>query len=220
VSLVIPAGTSVAVVGASGSGQSTLAALLLGLYAPSAGRVVVDERDLAGLDLRGVRPQLGTVPQSPYFFDGSVRSNIALADPDAPLERIIAAAKAACIHEDITRMPMGYETLVADRGQSLSGGQRQRLALARALLNQPAALVLDEATSALDTETEARVTAQLRRQRMTRVSIAHRLSTVIDADLIVVMAEGRIVETGRHEDLLRRGGRYKALVAAQLGGGR
>jgi ABC-type bacteriocin/lantibiotic exporter with double-glycine peptidase domain len=220
VSLTIPAGASVAIVGPSGSGKTTLAALLLGLYPPSEGRVLVDGRDLRTLDLTGVRPQLGTVPQSPFFFDGSIRSNIALGEPDAPLDRVVAAARAACIHDDIAAMPMGYETLVADRGQSLSGGQRQRLALARALLRRPAALVLDEATSALDTETEARVVGELRRLRMTRVAIAHRLSTVLDADLIVVLVDGRIVETGRHEQLVRRGGRYAALVAAQLEGRR
>jgi len=218
VSLVIEAGQSVAIVGASGSGKSTLASLLLGLHRPQEGRILVDDRDLAELELHGVRAQLGTVPQAPYFFDASVRENIALGVPDAPLDAVVAAARAACIHEHIVSMPMGYEALLADRGQSLSGGQRQRLALARALVARPAVLLLDEATSALDTETEARVHDNLRRLRMTRVSIAHRLSTVVDADVIVVMDGGRIVETGTHRELLARGGRYQALVRAQLGG--
>jgi ATP-binding cassette, subfamily B, bacterial len=217
-SLAIEPGQSVAIVGASGSGKSTLASLLLGLHRPTEGRILFDRRDLAELDLGAVRSQLGTVPQAPYFFDASVRENVSLAAPGAPLERVVAAAKAACIHDDIAAMPMGYEALMADRGQSMSGGQLQRLALARALVARPAVLLLDEATSALDTETEARVVQNLRGLRMTRIFIAHRLSTVIDADLIVVMDQGRVVETGTHAALLARGGRYAALVRAQLGG--
>jgi ABC-type bacteriocin/lantibiotic exporter with double-glycine peptidase domain len=212
----IAPGSLVALVGASGAGKSSLAALLLGLYPPTEGRVLYDGLDLRNLDLRSVRRQLGMVPQQPYLFGASIRSNIALADPSLPLHRVVEAAKLAHIHDDIVAMPMGYDTLLADRGESLSGGQRQRLALARALVRRPAVLVLDEATSHLDAVTERAVQNELARQRSTRIVIAHRLSTIREADLILVMDQGRLVEQGRHNELMARGGRYRELVAAQV----
>ncbi len=214
-SLAISPGQVVAIVGRSGSGKSTLAKLLLGLHAPTSGRILFDGNDLAGLELRSVRHQLGIVPQNPYVFAGTVHDNIALADPAVPRERVVAAARAACIHDDIVAMPMGYESVIADGGASLSGGQRQRLALARALVHRPAVLLLDEATSALDSHTERGVMASLDELRCTRIVIAHRLSTIAHADLIVVVEGGRIVERGRHAALLRAGGAYAQLVAAQ-----
>lgn len=215
VDLTIAAGTTVAIVGRSGAGKSTLAALLLGLHRPSAGRITYDGHDLVELDHDAVRQQLGVVPQRPFVFNGSIRHNIALADPTLPLERVVAAARRACIDDDIRAMPMGYETLVADAGATLSGGQRQRLALARALVHEPAILLLDEATSALDAITERRVMDNLKALRATRIIIAHRLSTIVSADQIVVMDGGRVVEAGGHAELLARGGAYTALIAEQ-----
>ena len=215
VSLVIPAGRMVAVVGRSGSGKSTLARLLLGLYPTDQGRILYDESDLAGMDLRALRRQLGIVPQHPYVFSGSVRENVALGDPTIPEERVVAAARRACIHDDIVAMGMGYDTLIADGGVTLSGGQRQRLALARALVHEPSILLLDEATSSLDATTERAVMDNLARLSCTRIVIAHRLSTVVAADLIVVMVDGAVAETGRHRELLDRGGVYRDLVASQ-----
>jgi ABC-type bacteriocin/lantibiotic exporter with double-glycine peptidase domain len=159
---------------------------------------------------------MGIVFQSPYLFHGTIRSNISLTEPTLTLDRVVGAARQACIHEDIDRMPMGYDTLIADGGSSLSGGQRQRIALARALVHKPAVLILDEATSALDAETERRVMENLGRLNCTRVILAHRLSTIASADLILVMDEGEIIEAGTHAELLARGQHYRRLVAAQL----
>jgi len=214
VSIDIEPGQFVAIVGRSGAGKSTLASLMLGLYAPTSGAVLFDGMNLGELDLRSVRRQLGIVTQSHEMFGSSIRENIALAEPSTALEQVIAAAKLAQIHDDISAMPLGYETPLTDRGASLSGGQRQRLALARALVRRPAILLLDEATSALDAETERRVQRAVASLRCTRVVIAHRLSTVVHADVILVLDQGRIVEVGAHRDLVRHGGLYASLVAA------
>ena len=216
VSVDLKPGMSVAIVGRSGCGKSTLASLIAGLYKPVEGRILYDGHDLARLELKSLRRQIGTVFQHPYVFAGSVRNNIALTEPSLSLERVVAAARLAHIHEDVDHMPMGYETLLADGGSSLSGGQRQRVAIARAVVHRPAVLVLDEATSALDGETEARVMENLDGLSCTRIILAHRLSTVIKADLILVMSFGEVVESGTHAELLQRGGHYRRLFAAQL----
>ncbi|MFG1712431.1 ABC transporter ATP-binding protein [Micromonospora sp. NPDC049203] len=214
VSLDVPAGTSLALVGETGSGKSTLAALISRLHDPDAGRVTID-----GIDLRDLRPAdlaavVGVVSQETYLLHGTVRHNLRYARPDATDADIEAAARAARIHDLISALPDGYDTMVGSRGHRFSGGEQQRLAIARTLLRDPRILVLDEATSALDTETERavqRALDELARGR-TVVTIAHRLSTVRDADRIAVLDHGRIVESGTHDALLDRRGRYAALV--------
>lgn len=216
-SLWITPGQFVAIVGPSGAGKSTLAKLLVGLHTPNAGRIEYDGADLSTLDLCSLRQQIGVVNQDAALFGMSVRDNIALANPSAPLPQVIRAAQLARIHEDLVRLPLGYDTILSDGGGSLSGGQRQRLALARALLGTPSVLLLDEATSALDTVTEAAVQRSLAELNCTRIVVAHRLSTIMHADLIVVMERGQIVEWGTHDKLVRRGSVYRQLVESQGG---
>ena len=220
VSLKIRPGSYVAIVGRSGSGKSTLARLVTGLLVPSSGRILLDGNDLSRLDLGSVRRQLGIVTQDPELFSGSIRDNISLACPSAPLEQIAEAARLAAIHDEILAMPMGYDTLLADRGLSLSGGQRQRLALARALIHRPPLLVLDEATSEVDTITEAEIQAALASLEASRIVIAHRLSTVVDADLIVVLDGGSVAETGSYDELIDEDGLFARLVRRQQPAGR
>jgi ATP-binding cassette subfamily B protein len=214
VDLDIQPGDCVAIVGRSGSGKSTLASLLLGLYRPCEGTIHYDGHNLEDLELRSVRRQLGYVPQNPFIFGQKLRGNIAMADPGVSLDAVELAARRASIHEDIMAMRMGYETIISDGGGSLSGGQRQRVALARALVNDPAILILDEATSALDTRTERQVMDELERMSCVRVIIAHRLSTIAFANKIVVMSQGRVVDVGSHDELLRRCHDYCDLVTA------
>jgi len=216
VSLDVEAGSFIALVGPSGAGKTTLAHLLVGLYRPMSGRILYDGVDLRELDLRAVRGQMGIVNQQPYLFGSSIASNLSLADPSLSRDRLIEAAHLAQIHDDIVNMPLGYDTLLGDGVLSVSGGQRQRLALARALVPRPAILLLDEATSSLDTATERRIQDELAKLRCTRIVIAHRLSTVRAADLILVMDQGVVVERGSHDELMRRRGRYERLVAVQI----
>jgi ABC-type bacteriocin/lantibiotic exporter with double-glycine peptidase domain len=209
-------GSLIAVVGPSGSGKSTLTAIAAGLLVPDSGRVAYDGRALAEVPREWLRSQIAYVPQHSFLFGTTIRANIALQDPTIAFERIVEAAKLAEIHDEVEQMPMGYDTLLADSGSSLSGGQRQRIALARALVNRPKILILDEATSALDAVTEQKIQRNLLALRATRVVAAHRLSTIRDADLIVVLDHGQTVETGTHAELLARDGLYRRLISAQL----
>lgn len=215
VSLEVEPGRKVAIVGKSGAGKSTLARLIVGLYRPDSGRILFDGLDLSGLDLGSLRNRIGIVTQGAHVFGTTIRSNIALGDPAIPLEHVVRAARLAEIHEEILAMPMGYDTLLIDGGASLSGGQRQRIALARALVRRPPVLLLDEATSDLDAVTESRIMRNLADVRATRIVIAHRLSTVVDADRILLLDGGRLVESGTHAELLARRGHYAELVAGQ-----
>ncbi|MGW4157358.1 ABC transporter ATP-binding protein [Micromonospora chersina] len=215
VSLDVPAGTSLALVGETGSGKSTLAALISRLHDPDAGRITIDGVDLRDVRLADLAAVVGVVSQETYLLHATVRENLRYAKPDATDADIEAAARAAQIHDLIATLPDGYDTVVGSRGHRFSGGEKQRLAIARTLLRDPRILVLDEATSALDTETERAVQRafdELARGR-TVVTIAHRLSTVRDADQIAVLDHGRIVEAGTHDSLLDRAGRYASLAA-------
>lgn len=209
-------GQRVAVVGSTGSGKTTLGMLLLGLYPPTSGTIRFDGHAADTVDPAALRGQVGVVLQEPFVFSGTIRDNITLHDPAVPDDEVVRAARLAGLHDEITAMPKGYDTRLAQRGTGLSGGQRQRLALARALVRRPAVLLLDEATSHLDAVTEAEVHRNLADQRCTQIVIAHRLSTVRDADQILVLHDGHLVETGTHDDLITRDGHYTALVTAQL----
>jgi ATP-binding cassette subfamily B protein len=216
VDLTIAPGETVALVGETGAGKSSLVKLLARFYDPQAGRIVIDGHDLRGLDLDAYRRQLGYVPQETFLFRGTVHDNIAYGRPDAPAEEVEAAARAVGAHDLIMRLPGGYEHEIAERGASLSAGQRQLICLARAELVDPAILLLDEATANLDLATEARVTRAMNSvaSGRTTVLIAHRLQTARHADRIVVMANGRVVEDGTHDQLLRDRGRYASLWQA------
>ncbi|MEI5673843.1 MULTISPECIES: ABC transporter ATP-binding protein [unclassified Nocardioides] len=218
VDLVVPAGTSLALVGATGSGKSTLAGLVARLHDPTAGAVRLDGVDLRDLALADVASAVGVVTQESYLLHASVRDNLRHAKPDATDAEIEAAARAARIHDLVVSLPEGYDTLVGSRGHRFSGGEQQRLAIARTLLRDPRVLVLDEATSALDNTTERAVQAALDElaHGRTTITIAHRLSTVRDADQIAVLDHGAVVELGTHEELLLRGSRYAELVRGGL----
>ena len=208
-------GQLVAIAGPSGSGKSTLAGVVAGLLTPESGRVLYDGRPMDELPRDWLRAHLAYVPQQSFLFASSIRANIALQEPDLPLERVVEAARLAEIHDEIQALPMGYETVLADGGSSLSGGQRQRIALARALVGRPRVLILDEATSALDAVTEEKVQRNLRGLQVTLLVAAHRLSTIRDADRILVLENGRVVDAGRHDELVARPGVYRRLTEAQ-----
>jgi ATP-binding cassette subfamily B protein len=218
VDLVVPAGTRTAVVGETGAGKTTLGYLIARLYEPQAGRVTVDGVDVRDASLSSLAATVGVVSQETYLFHASVRENLRFACPDSTDAEIEDAARTARIHELIASLPDGYDTIVGERGYRFSGGEKQRMAIARTILRNPPVLVLDEATSSLDTQTEAAVQAELERlaQGRTTITIAHRLSTVREADQIVVLDQGRVVERGTHEELLERGGLYAALVARDV----
>jgi ATP-binding cassette subfamily B protein len=220
IDLTVRAGQLVALVGPSGSGKTTMMALLQRLYDPVRGSVEVDGQDLRGITQRSLRRHIGAVLQDGLLFNDTVRMNIAYGRPSAGDDEIIAAAKAAHAHEFIMELPAGYDTPIGARGSRLSGGQRQCLAIARALLKDPPILVLDEATSALDAESEALIQDALARLVRGRTSfvIAHRLQTVVHADLILVLKSGRIIERGRHGELMRQGGYYASLIERQMNG--
>jgi ATP-binding cassette subfamily B protein len=218
-SLRIPAGKTIAIVGSTGSGKSTLVKLLLRFYEISFGTITVDGIDIQKLNLRDLRRSIGLVSQDVFLFHGTVKENIAYGTFDANDEAIIMAAKIAEAHDFIVRLPQGYETIVGERGQKLSGGQRQRIAIARAVVKNPPILILDEATSAVDNETEAAIQRSLERITVNRttIAIAHRLSTIRNADCIYVMEHGQLVESGSHEQLLEKNGIYANLWRVQSG---
>lgn len=212
-------GTVTALVGSSGSGKSTIISLLCAFHTPGSGRVVVDDIDLAKVDLNTYRSQLGVVLQDSFLFDGTIRENILFSRPEATEEQFLAACRTARVDEFAERFPDQYETIVGERGVKLSGGQRQRLSIARALLAEPRILILDEATSSLDSESEAMIQAGLAQlmQGRTTFVIAHRLSTIRRADQILVVEQGRVVERGTHAELFALGGRYYDLYTRQHG---
>jgi subfamily B ATP-binding cassette protein MsbA len=218
VSFTAPAGKKIALVGPSGAGKSTILNLIPRFYDAGAGTITVDGQDVRAVTLGSLRAAIGLVSQEARLFDDTVRANILYGRADASDADIVAAAEAAAAHDFITALPQGYDTIVGENGVKLSGGQRQRIAIARAMLKNAPILLLDEATSALDAESERMVQAALRRlmQGRTTVVIAHRLSTVIDADEIQVIEQGRIVDSGRHAELLARGGTYARLYAVQF----
>ena len=218
-SLDIPAGKTIAIVGSTGSGKSTLVKLLLRLYEVQGGAITLDGIELQELKLKDLRSCIGLVSQDVFLFHGTVAENIAYGTFDATLAQIIAAAKIGEAHDFIMELPQGYDTIVGERGQKLSGGQRQRIAIARAVLKNPPILILDEATSAVDNETEAAIQRSLEKIIVDRttIAIAHRLSTVRNADCIYVMEYGKLVEQGRHEELLERNGIYASLWRVQSG---
>ena len=219
INLAIRPGQIVALVGASGSGKSTIAGLLQRFYDPNSGTVTLDSQNLTQLSGASLRRSIGTVAQEPILMSTSIRDNIAYGRPDASFEDIKSAALSAHAEEFIQRFPNGYDTLVGERGVQLSGGQRQRIAIARAMLKDPKILILDEATSALDAESESLVQEALQRlmRGRTVLVIAHRLSTVRYADQVVVLAQGRIVQKGTHDELIQdKQGVYFHLVEKQM----
>ncbi|WP_331272175.1 ABC transporter ATP-binding protein [Motilibacter aurantiacus] len=220
VDIEVPAGTTLAVVGATGSGKTTLGYLLTRLYDVGSGSITIDGVDVRDLTARSLADTVGVVSQETYLLHATIAENLRFAKPDASDEELVAAARTAQVHDLIAALPQGYDTVVGERGYRFSGGEKQRIALARTVLRNPPVLLLDEATSALDTRTERLMTEALEQvaAERTTITIAHRLSTVRDADQIVVLDRGRVVERGTHEQLLALGGRYADLVARDAAG--
>ena len=221
VSMLVSPGQLAALVGPSGAGKTTISYLIPRLYDVEKGAVTIDGHDVRDLTAATIARAVGVVTQESYLFGGTVRENISYGRPDATDEEIVAAAKAAFIHDRITALEHGYDTVVGERGYRFSGGERQRLAIARVILEDPPILVLDEATSALDTESERVVQRALESliQRRTTIAIAHRLSTIRNADVIFAIENGTIVERGTHDELLAQGGLYARLYEEQFGNG-
>ena len=219
INVAFPARKSIAVVGRSGSGKSTMLSLLMRFHDPSTGKITIDGHDLRKVTLASVRSQIGVVFQESFLFNTTIRENIRLGRPDAGDAEIIAAARAAEIHDAILALPQGYDTIAGEKGGCLSGGERQRIALARALLRKPAILILDEPASALDPQTEAAINVTLGRASKDRtvISVTHRLASTVNVDLILVLENGRLVEQGSHKELLQSGGVYRRLWQQQNG---
>jgi ATP-binding cassette subfamily B protein len=220
VSFTVPPGTKTALVGETGSGKTTCAYLVARLYDATRGTVAVDGVDVRDLTFESLADTVGVVSQETYLFHATVRENIRFARPDATDEEIEEAARAAQIHELVASLPDGYDTVVGERGYRFSGGEKQRIAIARTILRNPPVLVLDEATSSLDTQTERLVQEALDRlaEGRTTIAIAHRLSTVVDAEQIVVLDRGQVVEVGTYDELMARNGRFAALVLGDQAG--
>lgn len=218
VSFTIRPGQLAALVGPSGAGKTSITYLLPRLYDPTEGRILLDGVDLRDITLRSLVDQIGMVTQETHLFHDTIRANLLYAKDDAIQDEIVAACRAANIHDFIAGLPDGYDTVVGERGYRLSGGEKQRLAIARFVLKDPCILVLDEATAHLDSESEALIQAALERVMRGRTSlvIAHRLSTILAADVILVMEHGRLVERGTHAELLARGGLYARLYQSQF----
>ena len=206
----IPAGSSLGIVGSVGSGKSTIGNLIAGLYSPTKGRISIDGNNIDEIPLKNLRDSVGMVPQEPFLFSNSIEENIKFGKQDATEEEIIEAAKAAQFHDEVMSFPDGYKTELGERGITLSGGQMQRLALARAIIRNPKILILDDAFSSVDSGTEEKIRNNLQDiiQKRTTIIISHRISTVMDAALIIVLDAGRIIESGAHDELMRRNGRY------------
>jgi ABC-type transport system involved in Fe-S cluster assembly fused permease/ATPase subunit len=217
VDIEVPAGKTIAIVGSSGSGKSTIGRLLFRFYDVNGGALTIDGQDVRDVTQESLHQQIGVVPQDTVLFNDTIYYNIAYGRPDASEAEVVAAAKAAKIHDFVMSLPKGYDTAVGERGLKLSGGEKQRVGIARTLLKNPPILLLDEATSALDTDTEREIQAELKAMGKGRtvITIAHRLSTIADADEIIVLENGKIVERGRHESLLTKNGRYAQLWQRQ-----
>ncbi|MBV9813648.1 MAG: ATP-binding cassette domain-containing protein, partial [Acetobacteraceae bacterium] len=217
VDLVVPAGRKLAIVGPTGAGKSTIGRLLFRFYDVTDGRITVDGQDIRDVTQDSLRAAIGVVPQDTVLFNDTIRYNIGYGRPGASQAEIEDAARLAQVHDFVARLPAGYDTVVGERGLKLSGGEKQRVAIARTILKDPRILILDEATSALDTHTEQDIQTALRNvaRHRTTLTIAHRLSTVVDADEIVVLDDGRVIERGTHAALLARGGRYASMWSRQ-----